>query len=305
MNEIILKSEYNIASKKRINTPWGTIHSFEKGNNIDDKTVASFGEEWLKFNEFSDKEIEKIGNEYFDICLDVLPDKSWRALDVGCGSGRWTRFLAPKVGFVEAVDPSEAVFVANKNLSNLENTRVTQADVSNLPFAKESFDFVFSLGVLHHVPDPFDAIKKCVEMIKPGGRFLVYLYYALENRGFLYRNTYYLSNLLRLFISKLPSYLKKPVCDAIAVGVYLPLIYFTKLKKWLPFFKKFLDKIPLSYYSDKSFVVIRNDALDRFGTPIEKRFSKKEIYTMLTRAGLIDIKFSDKPPYWHATGKKA
>ncbi len=66
----------------------------------------------------------------------------------------------------------------------------------------------------------------------------------------------------------------------------------------------FYKKIPLSYYSDKSFNNIRNDALDRFGTPLEQRFSKLQITKMMSEAGLSNIKFSDREPYWHAVGQK-
>ena len=68
--------------------------------------------------------------------------------------------------------------------------------------------------------------------------------------------------------------------------------------------EKWGNKIPLSYYSNKSFNVIRNDSLDRFGTPLEQRFSKKQIEKMMHEAGLHDIKFSNNQPYWHVIGQK-
>ena len=62
--------------------------------------------------------------------------------------------------------------------------------------------------------------------------------------------------------------------------------------------------LPLSYYSDKSFNIIKNDALDRFGTPLEQRFTKVEIEEMMKNAGLTNICFSDNEPYWHVKAKK-
>jgi hypothetical protein len=62
--------------------------------------------------------------------------------------------------------------------------------------------------------------------------------------------------------------------------------------------------IPLQVYERQSFYVIRNDSLDRFGTPLEQRFSRKQIKEMMEKAGLTDIVFSEKLPYWHAVGKK-
>jgi hypothetical protein len=72
----------------------------------------------------------------------------------------------------------------------------------------------------------------------------------------------------------------------------------------LLFGKKLGSKIPLSYYSNKSLNVIRNDALDRFGTPLEQRFSKKQIIQMMENSGLHDITFSNNEPYWHVVGRK-
>ena len=68
--------------------------------------------------------------------------------------------------------------------------------------------------------------------------------------------------------------------------------------------EKIAAKVPLSYYRNKSFNIVRNDALDRFGTPLEQRFSKKEITEMMENAGLKDLLFSNNTPYWHVTGKK-
>ena len=64
------------------------------------------------------------------------------------------------------------------------------------------------------------------------------------------------------------------------------------------------SKLPLSYYSDKSLNVIRNDSLDRFGTPLEQRFSKLKIKEMMEKSGLYNITFSENQPYWHAIGQK-
>ena len=66
----------------------------------------------------------------------------------------------------------------------------------------------------------------------------------------------------------------------------------------------FYKKLPLSYYVGKSVNVVRNDVLDRFGTPLEQRFSKKEIGKMMRDSGLTDIKFAESPPFWHAVGKR-
>ena len=70
-------------------------HSSSEGKNIDWKVVESFGEEWNKFHTFSDEEIEKAGDEYFDIVDRTLLNRHSYAIDIGCGSGRWTVLVEP------------------------------------------------------------------------------------------------------------------------------------------------------------------------------------------------------------------
>jgi len=276
----------------------------EKNGNIDWSTVNSFGEEWSKFNAFSEVEIKMIGDEYFDIVPDHVITSNSNVLDVGCGSGRWIRYIASKVKFVEGIDPSHSVFHAVQYLSDNKNVRITQADVDTIPFDDNSFDFVYSLGVLHHLPDTASAIIKCVNKTKKNGYFLVYLYYDLDNRNALYKMIFNLSSLIRFTVSKLPSYLKKIICDFLAILLYMPFVFTSRILNKFSMLRKFIHYVPLSYYIDKSFYIIRNDCLDRFGTPLENRFSKNEIQEMLKSAGLIDIVFSDRSPYWHAIGRK-
>jgi len=274
-----------------------------EGENIDTLTVESFGQEWTKFSSFSPEEIDKIGKEYFGIAEEYLTKKS-TVLDIGCGTGRWTRYVAPKVTFVEAIDPSDAVISAAHLLKDISNLRITKCSIDRIPFDEASFDLVFSLGVLHHIPDTLDAMRKAASFVKKDGQLLVYLYYALDNRGFLFRGIFYMSNLLRFVVSKLPPSLKRLVCDALAVLVYLPLISAARIIKSISRNSQIWRKLPLSAYWNKSFNVIRNDSLDRFGTPLEQRFSRKEITEMMKSCGLTRIVFSDDFPYWVAIGHK-
>ncbi len=282
-----------------------SINSFMSANeqNLDKKTVDSFGDEWNSFHSFGDEEIKKIGDEYFDIVTENQLNKNSIVLDVGCGSGRWSKYVSSKAKFVEAVDPSNAVFTAAKITKGIDNIRITQAGVSNIPFANNSFDFVFSLGVLHHIPNTQQAMQSCVEKLKSGGYFLVYLYYRFDNKSGLFKMLFGVSNVFRLAISKMPHGLKKLCCNMIAAIVYFPLAKFSSLIKNI-FGEKMQQKIPLFYYANKSFYIMKNDALDRFGTPLEQRFTKSEIEKMMQNCGLEEIIFSAQTPYWHAIGKK-
>ena len=277
----------------------------DQDENIEWSTVESFGEEWRKFHEFDDSEVKKIGDQYFDIVTPIMLNDSSSVLDIGCGSGRWSRYLAKRVKEIEAIDPSNAVFQALKLTEKFNNVRVTKASVDSIPFEDESFDFVFSLGVLHHIPDTEAALIKSVAKVKQGGFFLVYLYYNLDNRSLFFKGLFILSNIVRIIVSRLPGGLKRFSCEVLAIMVYMPFILFSKILYKLPKpFRKLIRFIPLSYYHNRSFQIIRNDSLDRFGTPLENRFSKERIKTMMEQAGLVDVSFSNHEPYWHAVGKK-
>ena len=285
-----------------------TIPSFLSNDlaNKDDIVIADFGEEWEKFSEFSESDLTTVGISYFSLLQKTNISKTSCALDIGCGTGRWAYYLSDKVKFIEAIDPSKAVYTAGKMLSTRDNVRVSQCDLDNIPFAENSFDLVYSLGVLHHIPDTPKAINKSVSFVKPGGVFLVYLYYALDNRGPLFKALFHFSNLFRWGISRLPRRLKLLICDLIALTIYVPLVGLSKLIKRLNPKGKLWRKIPLSVYAihDNSFNILRNDALDRFGTRLEQRFTRKEIKELLENAGLLNIQFSENPPYWVAMGNR-
>jgi ubiquinone/menaquinone biosynthesis C-methylase UbiE len=298
--------EYNQKPIRFLQTGTKNIASFvsEKDGNIDHSTVKAFGEEWQKFNSFNEEEISTIGDEYFDLVGDNMLTKDMVVLDLGCGSGRWSAYISEKVGQVEAIDPSESVHSATQFLQPFKNIRVTHATVDNIPFENNTFDFLLCLGVLHHIPDTQQALNSAVDKLKPGGLTLLYFYYNFDNRGTLFKLIFKLSDVLRKAISTFPNSLKKITCDLIAIFIYMPLVWVGRLAKWISPHTSFWKKIPLSYYTNKSFTVIRNDALDRFGTPLEQRFSKNEITQMLEKSGLTEIKFSDKTPYWHCIARK-
>jgi SAM-dependent methyltransferase len=292
-------------SKRIIKTSNRNIYEFTLDNeNIDLKTVNSFGEEWQAFHGFDEKEVMKLGEEYFDIVSSEMINQNSSLLEVGCGSGRFLKYLSTRAGFLVGVDPSQAIFAADKLLGKNDKIILAKASANDLPFKNESFDFVCSIGVLHHIPDTFKALHACVNKVKKGGYFYTYLYYNLDNRGFLFRSIYKLSGILRLVISKFPSKLKRIICDVLAVSLYMPFVLTNRFLKFVGVSANVRRKIPLFGYENRSFYVIRNDALDRFGTPLEHRFSKRQIEEMMIKAGLTEIVFSNNIPFWHVVGKK-
>jgi len=271
--------------------------------NIDPKTVASFGDEWKRFDQsgMSKEEMHKVFNEYFEIFpWDALsPDA--QGFDMGCGSGRWARFVAPKVGKLHCIDPSNSIEIARVNLLGHGNVCFHNESVDSQCLPPNSQDFGYSLGVLHHVPNTAAAICSCVDLLKPGAPLLLYLYYAFDNRPFWFRAIWQASDKLRKLIYRLPPFFKHLATDAIALLIYMPLAMLSSLLERLGFN---VGSIPLSYYRKHSFYTMRTDARDRFGTPLEQRFTRNQIREMMECAGLVKVCFSDAVPYWCAIGYK-
>jgi SAM-dependent methyltransferase len=274
--------------------------------NIDQDVTTGFGHEWSTFqqsdNELSAADREAIFQSYFRIFpwADLPPHPV--GIDVGCGSGRWSVLVAPRVGHLHLLDASkEALAVARHNLAGFSNVSLHLASVGDIPLEDSSLDFAFSLGVLHHVPDTAGAIRAIAAKLKKGAPFLIYLYYALDNRPWWYRALWRFSNIFRVIISHLPPRLKLVLSQTIAVAVYWPLGRLAALVERAGFSPA---AIPLESYRHRKFYVMQTDAYDRFCTRLEQRFTRCQIDTMLREAGFDDIHFSDEVPYWCAVGKK-
>ena len=207
---------------------WGMNHCELKiymAENRHQPTVEGFGDEWHRFDQSQLKFEEHLAlfNSYFSIFpWEVLPKNSV-GFDMGCGSGRWAKFVAPKVGTLHCIDPSSALTVAMRNLQGITNCVFHAGAVGDHVLKNKSMEFGYSLGVLHHVPDTAAGITACVDMLKPNAPFLIYLYYAFDNRPFWFRCLWWASNLLRIGVSRLPHGARYWVSQLIAVLIYWPL----------------------------------------------------------------------------------
>ena len=271
--------------------------------NIDTHVVDGFGDEWSRFDQsaLSQDELQRMFDNYFNIFpWDKLASDAV-GFDLGCGSGRWAKLVAPRVGKLYLFDPSEAALaVAKQNLNGAGNCEFQVAGADNIPLDDASCDFGYSLGVLHHIPDTEAGLRACVAKLEPGAPFLVYLYYSFDNRPAWFRLIWKISNTIRAVICRLPNGLRYAISQVLALLIYLPLartaLLLEKLGMNVAYF-------PLSQYRNNSFYVMRNDALDRFGTRLEQRFSKAEIQAMMERCGLENISFSTTS-FWTAVGFK-
>lgn len=265
--------------------------------NIDAATIQGFGKQWNAFDQthLSDSERLEIFQQYFRLIK--WSPKPRRVLDMGCGSGRWSELAAPLVEELVAAEASAAALAVAMRNVRAPNLSFVQCTPDSLPYPDNYFDLIFALGVLHHVPDTKAGIRFLAAKLAPGGTLLLYLYYALENRPLWFRGLWRVTDLMRRVISRLPFAVRYVISQAIATSVYWPLArvakYFRVPSSW-----------PLKIYANRSFYVMRTDALDRFGTRLEKRFSRTEICEMLAAAGLCEVSFSPTEPYWICAARK-
>ena len=274
-------------------------------HNLDRRTVEDFGAEWSAFDQtgLTEAELELQFEGYFGIFpWSSLPEGA-TGFDAGCGSGRWAKRVAPRVGRLRCIDASsEAIVVAQRNLARQANCSVEVASIESLPFDDASMDFGYSLGVLHHMPDPEQGLRRCVDKLKPGAPFLIYLYYALDNRPRWFRGIWRVAEMTRRLLCRLSFRAKLIITTLIATFVYLPLARAALVVEKVG---RDPEQIPLASYRHRSFYSMRTDALDRFGTRLEHRFRREELAAMMERCGLGEVVFSDHPPYWCAVGRRA
>jgi SAM-dependent methyltransferase len=274
-------------------------------HNIDPDTVVGFGQEWRRFdqNAMESEEHAQLFGEYFAIFpWDKLPAKP-TGFDAGCGSGRWAALAARRAQTLHCIDASAvALAVARRKLAGQGNIIFHEAPIAAMPIADASMDFGYSLGVLHHLPDPAAGLAACVRKLKTGAPILIYVYYALDNKPEWFRQLWRASDCFRRFISKMPFRVKAAIADLIAALIYWPLARSANVAERLG-----LDPAnwPLAAYRSRSYYTMRTDALDRFGTRLEHRMTRAEIKAMMEVAGLRDIRFSESTPFWCAVGHRA
>jgi SAM-dependent methyltransferase/uncharacterized protein YbaR (Trm112 family) len=265
-----------------------------------DPVISAFDDEWRRYRDVGTPEHSALFAKYFDL----IPANSFSAdqtvLDAGAGAGRWAFEVARRGPRVVAVDLGRSIEITRANTSP-ERVACVQADLETLPLAVGSVDWAYSLGVLHHTRNPEAALAQVVKAVRPGGSVLVYLYYALDQRGPLFQGLFRAVDLTRRFLSRQPRGATRVITAAIALFVYWPLARSAAILERAGA-GVLAAKVPLNFYRHLSFKTMRNDSLDRFGTRVEGRYTRRSLQELMRAAGLDDVRVSEAAPFWHAAG---
>jgi SAM-dependent methyltransferase len=263
-------------------------------------TAQSFGFEWNHFSRMYDEWQQAFFAYMEPHGPDFFRDK--RVLDAGCGSGRFAYHAAKCGAEVWAIDVGPAIEVTKRNTQNAGDVRLVQADVHALPFAPETFDFIYSLGVLHHLPDPEAAFRGLLPFLKPSGEIQIYVYWKPQRQP-LKRALLSLVDMARRATTRLPHRVVYALAYPAAWFAFLFFVVPYKFLRGIPACRRFAERIPMKQYAAYPFRVCVNDQLDRFSAPIENRYSRDEVFGWLQRAGLEQIEV--RANYgWVGSGRK-
>ena len=266
------------------------------------ETARSFGYEWQAFSEML-PDYEANFRWYFER-FTPAQFAGKRVLDAGCGTGRHTFHMARSgAREVVALDFSQAIEVAARNNRANQNTHFVQADIYHPPFPPGSFDFVYSLGVLHHLPDPERGFRTLLLLLRAGEFINVYLYWNLEGEAAWRRSLLKAVTQVRRFTTRLPHALLQRVSWMIAVGFQLAFILPSRALARFSATRPLADRVPLGHYRKYSFRVLYTDQFDRFSAPIENRYSRAEVAEWFARAGLTDVVILGGAG-WRASGRR-
>ncbi len=246
------------------------------------RTFASFGYEWTTFSE-SREEDEHYADHYLRD-LDVGRIRGSVGLDAGCGRGRYTRFLAPHLDVVVALDGSDAVVSAARNLGDIPNAVVVRADLRRAPFVDGSFGFIASFGVLHHLEDPRTGFDRLVRLLAPGGVISLYLYSRPGRAGARGLGLAAAAALRRLTV-RLPHRTLRSLSTPVAAVLFVTVVAAGRMGDALGVRR--LSALPMATYRDKPFRSLVLDTFDRLSAPIEHRFVWADLEPWFAESGLV------------------
>jgi SAM-dependent methyltransferase/uncharacterized protein YbaR (Trm112 family) len=251
---------------------------------VESATAAAFGYEWLRFAELGERYRQQFLDWIRPVTAEFFQGKV--VLEGGCGKGRHSR-LAGEFGArdVVAIDLSEAVEVAFANTRDLPNVHIVQADL-NRPPVKRIFDYAFSVGVLHHLPDPERGFHALVSRLRPGGAISAWVY-GREGNGWI---VHLVSPMREHITSRMP----RALLEVLATATAIPLFLATRLL-YGPLGGRLLGvKLPygeyLRYIAPFPFREQRHIVFDHLVAPVAFYLRRDEFAGWFMRAALEEVR---------------
>lgn len=250
-------------------------------DDVQARTQRSFGYQWTRFGELRDEfEQQFLWFIFPPITREFFSGK--RGIDAGCGFGRHLYWAARWGAEVIGVDLSVAVDRAFANTAHLPTAHVVQGDIYQLPVARGVFDFVYSLGVLHHLPDTGRGVASVARCVRPGGTVITWLYAGGRGKWFAHVEP------LRRALSRLPLSVLYSLSLVIASIGYPFAIAPCRWLSRAGVAPGLMKRLPshLKYYAAYPFRVYHADWVDRISAPVRSYFTPAEAQELLERQGL-------------------
>ena len=265
-----------------------------KMNKTSKQTITDFGKQWKKFPD--NKGYYGSVDLFKDFCGTLISEEDVRGksvLEIGSGTGRIVNMLiALGAKHVYAIEPSESYDVLISN-TKLSRDKVTCYQVSGENLPSMEVDLAISFGVLHHIPEPKPVVDKVYEMLKKGGKLLIWIYGVEGNETYL---SIFLP--LRKLTSKLPDFLLDIIANGLnySVGIY---IGFCKVLD-LPLKKYLLTVFNKLDWKSRKMVIF-----DQLNPEYAKYYTQIEAKDLLIKSGFKKVKSEHRHEYsWSIIGEK-
>ena len=245
------------------------------------RTLRAFGDEWTRF-----PELLEVYTRIFEWYFQGPTPVAWpglRVLDAGCGMGRWLHFARRAGAAIVGMDVSPAIDVVAQREG--PEADLVQADLRWPPFAPGTFDLVYSLGVVHHLDDPFAGVRTLASLVRPGGELRLYVYRSLENEHVLRRALLGGVTLTRRVTTRLPFGLLHGFSWMVAAAFTVLSIAPRRLLRGYAWGDRLTRGLPLAQYADVPFGMLVAEQFDWFGAPLETRHREQDVRAWLDAVG--------------------
>jgi SAM-dependent methyltransferase/uncharacterized protein YbaR (Trm112 family) len=259
------------------------------------QTLDRFGYEWTYFSEYDCDNFKRF--------IEPLPDNFFRGkigLDAGCGAGRHAKQAVELGAEIVGVDLSWAVDAAYQKNADNKGVHIVQADIYNLPFKSGIFDLIYSLGVLHHLPEPERGFQSLLPVLTEGGSIFVWLYAHTLRKVFLELLRFFARPLSNVNIRRMAY-----VCNLIDYGICINLYRFARQLPVLSGVAEQYAPFRIKEYATHGFRVAYTDWFDRLSAPTTYYYKEGEMRNWLNRSGLANTAlFLEGDSWWWLYGER-